>query len=127
MSWLISRMLKDKTGRISLAKIALVSALTILLLAAMFYYLPKHEPQAAPIELVYRHRNALFSAITTPQLRLPDSDMRKGLEVFIVGSNINEVKVIHSEQMKGIIGEQAKTLQLRQVFNNDMLGRFYNA
>ena len=39
MSWLIKKMLKDKQGKISLLKVAAVISLTLLLLAAMFYYL----------------------------------------------------------------------------------------
>lgn len=60
-------------------------------------------------------------------LGFPNSKVRDNLEVFIVSSEINEVKIIHSKQMECVVRQQAIMLQPRQIFNDNMLGRFYNA
>ena len=50
------------------------------------------------------------------RVRIPDIEVRNIFKVFISSSDIVKIKVVHSEQMVGVIGKQAITVDSGKVF-----------
>ena len=53
--------------------------------------------------------------------------MRDDFEILVGSSDISDIKVIHGQEMAGVIGKQAVAMDGRKIFHDDICRRRDNA